>query len=608
MQHLKLICCLGIFCWGLFFTASIHAADEPDKVAKQVQTLIDQLGDDQFTVRERAMQELRKMGLPIYELLLNSGKQRDPEITSRVNRLINDLRISIAEELPVGNARDFLTRYFLMDDEQRLQTINNVNRATTTDPTVDLRQLTRMNLTIDSLSAYCRIVRFETNDEIAKQAALLILRGLRDTTDKQAEQEKLSYLAEYFTSATRPATKWLQLAGKNAPVADQLKLWREYLNTEKQLYEQNQRTEQKEVLRKLAWHLLTFTVKHDSLSAEVAAQYQELNAWQAFTPQSIQELVDLLTKHESKALLAVLKKNYPELMKTNDPRLLYLLAEVELKQGNQSDAEALAKQASQLQPEAAQLHYELALFLSRRGHLSWMERECQIIMALPPQQQSRYGFDALVLLAEKQNDQERFQEASETFGKCLTMMRRNERLQDGSNLYTSQDQLRAKQSFNAAMHASQQGDDAKAYDKFLETLEQDNDDADSMIGLYRLKKVSPAQRQNIEKKLDEMISRYEENCTENPHVKHLNEYAWLVSNTRGDFDLALKRGLQATAAAPLSGGLQDTLAHCYAAKGDYANAVKIQRKAVELEPSSQSIARGLARFEKQLAEQPAKPK
>ncbi len=173
-------------------------------------------------------------------------------------------------------------------------------------------------------------------------------------------------------------------------------------------------------------------------------------------------------------------------------------------------------------------NYQMAIFLSRRGHLAWMERECQIIIALPPQQQSRYGFDALVLLAEKQNDQERFQEASETFGKCLTMMRRNERLQDGSNHYTSQDQLRAKQSFNAAMHAAQQGDEAKAYDKFLETLEQDNDDADSMIGLYRLKKISPAQRQNIEKKLDEMISRYEENCNENPHVKHLNEYAWLV--------------------------------------------------------------------------------
>ncbi len=170
-----------------------------------------------------------------------------------------------------------------MDDEQRLQTINNVNRSTTSDPTVDIRQMTRMNLTIDSLSAYCRIVRFETNDDIAKQAALLILCGLRDSTYKQAESEKLSYLGEYFEKASRPATKWLQLAGKKAPAAEQLKLWREYLDIEKKLYEQNQRTEQKDVLRKLAWHLLTFTVKHDSLSTEVAAQYQELSNWQNLT-------------------------------------------------------------------------------------------------------------------------------------------------------------------------------------------------------------------------------------------------------------------------------------------------------------------------------------
>jgi hypothetical protein len=45
------------------------------------------------------------------------------------------------------------------------------------------------------------------------------------------------------------------------------------------------------------------------------------------------------------------------------------------------------------------------------------------------------------------------------------------------------------------------------------------------------------------------------------------------------------------------------LAHVYFAKGDYANAVAYQSKAVELEPHSGLIARQLKLFRAKLAEQ-----
>ena len=87
-----------------------------------------------------------------------------------------------------------------------------------------------------------------------------------------------------------------------------------------------------------------------------------------------------------------------------------------------------------------------------------------------------------------------------------------------------------------------------------------------------------------------------------------NEYAWMVCNTEGDVDLAIKysqksvdtaRQLPSDSGVTESGFL-DTLAHCYAAKGDYENAVKIQTRAVELEPWTQQIVRALDQFKSQL--------
>jgi tetratricopeptide (TPR) repeat protein len=53
--------------------------------------------------------------------------------------------------------------------------------------------------------------------------------------------------------------------------------------------------------------------------------------------------------------------------------------------------------------------------------------------------------------------------------------------------------------------------------------------------------------------------------------------------------------------------LLDTLARCYAAKKDFANAVKYQSRAAEIDPYSHQIARSLGEYRKALeATKPAK--
>jgi cytochrome c-type biogenesis protein CcmH/NrfG len=108
-----------------------------------------------------------------------------------------------------------------------------------------------------------------------------------------------------------------------------------------------------------------------------------------------------------------------------------------------------------------------------------------------------------------------------------------------------------------------------------------------------------------------------------------NQLAWLVANTEGDFDEAVKMSLKsvelirARLAEELSthhrevainilsealGGHLDTLAHCYAAKKDFDNAVKTQTEAARLIPHQQQIARKLELFRKLQSEQQGQPK
>ena len=89
-----------------------------------------------------------------------------------------------------------------------------------------------------------------------------------------------------------------------------------------------------------------------------------------------------------------------------------------------------------------------------------------------------------------------------------------------------------------------------------------------------------------------------------PDPVPLNLYAWLVGNTKGDIERAIRYSKQSIQICekyptiyPNPGGFYDTLAHCYANKKDYVRAVETQQKAAELEPHSGIIAEKLKVFE-----------
>ena len=147
------------------------------------------------------------------------------------------------------------------------------------------------------------------------------------------------------------------------------------------------------------------------------------------------------------------------------------------------------------------------------------------------------------------------------------------------------------------------------------------DDVDLLIGIYRFsqsqddesyKTLAKQRLATSGQRLLDTARRYD-NPNQNPkstgNVNYLahynNQYAWLVANTIGDYDEALRRCREAVDLMPDASGYWDTLGRCYFAKKDYVNAVKFQEHAVSMEPHSGLIKRQLEIFHEALAKQQA---
>ena len=80
-------------------------------------------------------------------------------------------------------------------------------------------------------------------------------------------------------------------------------------------------------------------------------------------------------------------------------------------------------------------------------------------------------------------------------------------------------------------------------------------------------------------------------------ANNYNEYAWLVANTAGDVAKATRYSKHSLMRSFDNSSYLDTLAHCRAAGGDYAGAVRTQLLARRHEPHNRTIQRNLIRFQ-----------
>jgi hypothetical protein len=84
---MKTIAALALLAVG----ASAQDPQAEEDPAKKIADLVRQLGHDEYAAREKASQELRKIGKPAEEALRKATSSEDPEVRARARALLDDL-------------------------------------------------------------------------------------------------------------------------------------------------------------------------------------------------------------------------------------------------------------------------------------------------------------------------------------------------------------------------------------------------------------------------------------------------------------------------------------------------------------------------------------
>jgi Flp pilus assembly protein TadD len=289
--------------------------------------------------------------------------------------------------------------------------------------------------------------------------------------------------------------------------------------------------------------------------------------------------------------------------------LLYYQALAELAAGEPESAEKTAERARTIGPEASterlQARVDVALALQQRGRFDWALREYRTAAEAG---QPRFVVKAQTSLSEMLHEQGDHLAAAEARRVAVELVdARKVNSDEAVNL--SAGQLRARMHYFFARHWEKEADRRQQRRHLDEAVESDPDELDSLIARYRLPEPEPDYHRKTLELIEQAASRLRAQIADAPDRASLcNQLAWLIGNTEGDFDEALRCAQKAVELRPESGSLMDTLAHVYFARGERQKAVETQERAAELEPHSALILGQLDYFRKALEEAEAGPR
>ena len=132
-------------------------------------------------------------------------------------------------------------------------------------------------------------------------------------------------------------------------------------------------------------------------------------------------------------------------------------------------------------------------------------------------------------------------------------------------------------------------------------------DPDVLIAMYRLEGADEEFRSRTLLDIQKAVRTVEGFIEQEPdNAQWHNHWAWLVSNTEGDYAEAVKHSLRSLELSPDSPSYLDTLGRCYYAVGRLEDAVRVQREAIRRHPQLQVMRNQLELFETALAERQRK--
>ena len=593
-------------CW-LAMVPAVIAIEQADQQAQSTSTqsksaprqriegLIEKLGDDDYHVRRAAQEQLGRLGFEAFDALSEAENHEDAEVVARIRYLLRLLQVDFADK----------------NDSQRVQEILQQYRSKSTEENIQQMRALAVLPKGEGLTALCRLVRFQRSVLLSKHAAAAILQWRIDNRDSIAQAAPS--ILRMLGSSERISSRWLResLRFSTEPKAA-LARWAEFVRRESDLLARGDGQTDREVVKQLIRHELQWIFALGLGKEEKAAAIKRLVSLRRNDVDALSQLIPWVVEVQAWKPLKQKPIEFADHFARNSRELLYVLAEAFGKQGKSRRAEEAAQHAFRLGDDGVRqqsARLETAYLLQKQGRFKWAEREYRHCL------KNGDADDEIVLvagsyLAEMLHDQGQNRPAAEVLGKLIDQIRKQKK-SDDENVGKAKKILgielkgmEARKGYLMAEHYRAEGDRDKQRQCLEEALAADPSEVDVLIACYRLPDSSPQFRNKVKKHIRETVDRTRLLALKNSGLPtYYNQLAWLVANTEGDLDEALRFSKKSLQLQHDSGGYYDTLARCHFAKGDLKKAVEVQTRAAQLEPHSGLIARQLEQFKKALAEQ-----
>lgn len=553
--------------------------------ARRVAELIQQLGADDYFAREKAQTELVEIGAEAFDALSQAAERiRDVEISERIAYLLRTIRVRWVEPTDAADVRNLMQNYEGMGEQDRQKTIEALAALPGTAP----------------LAALCRIIRFEPSQALSKRAALAVLNQKPSADEKWAD--RAAALESGIATGPRPATEWIRayLKEHDDPQAGAA-AFADLIDGEERLLRQfPQRTSPDIVMGLLRRQAEAY--KRLDRPQEMVAALIRMVAYVPDDPTVLNEVLQTLTERKDWNALEQLVARFEERI-LQESTTSYFAARAYQVQGNDAAAQKYVDHALQLYPGDQRRHIVQGIDLRGRGWIDWAEKEYRAAADMGAQTQT-FTLIALYQLGESLHDRARDDEAAKVLDEATKGLEQAASQNvDVSDAGRTLDTNRARAHFFHALHFKEQKDSKQMLQHLLEGLGDDQHDAEILIELFHVPDLDVTIRDRVRKLIREAADIERRRITENPDDDTpYNQLAWLVSNTEGDFNEALQASIKSLELKPDSPGHLDTLGRCYYAVGDYENAVKNQKRAIELDPHAQQMKRQLKIFEAALAQ------
>jgi hypothetical protein len=585
--------------WFAISWAAVAAAIPPPTPADaETAALIEQLGADDFAVRESAAARLAAAGAAASDALLAAAESSDDlEVALKARWLVESLPLTTSADPPEVAA--LLERFARSEYDVRVQIMHRLLRLDDDAGIEPLARIVRLErTTTGSRIAAALLVREWAADDPAWPAlaariaaglgpssrpAAGFLRGLVDAscaTSPSARDAGIDAATAALALLGRPGAGEPRAGGVADDPADAS------LGAAKTM----------KIFRRCMAELLAAAGRRPEALAQAEALFTACRGGGADEELTAAE-VAWLADHGLPEAAALLAERSAAAKQDLEPLVAYAVAVARRRSGDAA-ATALADLAHQrLSGPDVDLARSLqaAMLLARWGAADWALRAYGTVTGNPQAPSGEFAL-AGILCAEFLHDQQRDADAAELLRRVVEGRTADDGMdQILMRLERDPRSVRSRMLYFAACAAAARGDAAGQRRLLEESLRSYGKDVDSLIALYHSSAAD--ERADATARVRRALEQIEEEIQAVPDDPNgYNEYAWLVSNTEGDVPKATRYAKRALEHSFDSSSYLDTLAHCRAAGGDLHGAVRTQALAVRQEPHNLTIRRNYARF------------